>query len=1131
MATKNGAATICYIENSYGRCEGTRACGPSGLSDCLAKAPNRDVCNGQDDDCDGATDEGHEPVETACGVGACASTGVLECVDGTKRDTCEAGVPAATDAACDGVDDDCDGATDEGYAPTPTTCGEGACASTGEIVCADGAEVDTCEPAAPAPDDATCDGVDGDCDGTTDEDYVATPTSCGEGACAATGLLKCADGTEMDTCEAGPPVASDDATCDGVDDDCDGATDEDYEPTPTNCGVGACASAGEVVCVDGAKVDTCEPGTPASDDTTCDGVDGDCDGATDEDYAPTATTCGVGACGSTGDLLCVDGTQSNTCEPGAPVASDDATCDGVDDDCDGMTDEDFAPTATTCGVGACASAGEIVCVDGAKVDTCEPGGPESDDATCDGVDDDCDGATDEDYAPTATTCGEGGCSSTGELVCVDGAKVDTCEPGAPASDDATCDGVDDDCDGATDEDYVPAATSCGDGACAATGELVCADGAEVDTCEPGTPASDDATCDGVDDDCDGATDEDYVSTPTSCGEGACASTGEAQCSNGVEVDTCEPGAPASDDATCDGVDDDCDGVTDEDYAPTATACGVGACASAGEVVCVDGAEVDTCEPGGPASDDATCDGVDDDCDGATDEDYAPTATTCGEGGCSSMGELVCVDGAKVDTCEPGAPAADDATCDGVDDDCDGATDEDVGWTEIAPMQVPRGYACGVEYDGRVYVFGGVSQSQSQQFASPTGSSEVYDPATGAWSSIAPMKYARSAAACGVLGDAIYVAGGRSTDNTRTVQIYHPDTDTWTSGPSLGTLRSWAGHAVLDQRLHVVGGVGYGYLDSATRFDPSSNSWTSAGSLSAGRYFVGVARHGDSLVAFGGNSWSGSTNTKYDTIERYDPAVNDWSVVGHLPEPMAGLHAVAFDDSLYLLHGATGLFTVDAADWTLEPLAPPPDTHDSSSVVVPTSLGVFVAGGGGWGPNTAAVHVSCGHPPRCLASELEFPDGTCADPGLCDGLADELYTPTPTECGTGPCTSTGDLLCVDGVEVDTCLPGAGASDDATCNGTDDDCDGSTDEDYTSLATTCGEGACASIGELQCADGVEVDTCLPGAGASGDATCDGVDDDCDGATDEDYTSPATTCGEGACASTGELHCIDGSGVDTC
>ena len=50
----------------------------------------------------------------------------------------------------------------------------------------------------------------------------------------------------------------------------------------------------------------------------------------------------------------------------------------------------------------------------------------------------------------------------------------------------------------------------------------------------------------------------------------------------------------------------------------------------------------------------------------------------------------------------------------------------------------------------------------------------------------------------------------------------------------------------------------------------------------------------------------------------------------------------------------------------------------------------------------------------------------------------------------------------------------------CDGEDDDCDGSTDEDYLALATSCGVGACGAVGSRACVAGAVVDTCDPNAG---------------------------------------------------
>jgi len=168
------------------------------------------------------------------------------------------------------------------------------------------------------------------------------------------------------------------------------------------------------------------------------------------------------------------------------------------------------------------------------------------------------------HDPIATTCGIGACAATGYLECPDGYFYDTCSPGFPSADDRSCNGEDDDCDGTIDEDFEARATTCGVGACSASGRVTCSSGRETDSCTPGLPAATDDSCNSVDDDCDGATDEDFGSRPTSCGVGACAATGTSTCQNGMERDTCVPGVPAANDATCDGIDDDCDGTVDED---------------------------------------------------------------------------------------------------------------------------------------------------------------------------------------------------------------------------------------------------------------------------------------------------------------------------------------------------------------------------------------------------------------------------------------------------------------------------------------------------------------------------------------------------------------------------------------
>jgi hypothetical protein len=1054
------------------------------------------TCDGVDDDCDGAADEDFAGEATSCGEGVCAGTGSTSCVAGQLVDSCDPNTPAAEDATCDGIDNDCDGSVDEGYVPRSVSCGVGACAAQGTTSCLAGVESSECSPLPAADRDATCDGFDNDCDGSVDEDYVSTATTCGVGACTGSGATSCVGGRVVDSCTLGTPQGED-ATCDGIDEDCDGAVDEDFVGAPTTCGAGTCASTGVTSCSGGIVSDSCRAGAGSSGDSTCDGVDDDCDGALDEDYVSVPTACGVGACADAGSTECVGGQVTSTCQP-RPPAADDATCNGVDDDCDGSVDEDFEALQTTCGVGACAATGTRSCVSGQVEDSCSASAPALGDASCDGVDDDCDGEADEDYVPVPSTCGVGACAATGSVLCVLGRPADTCTPTTGAADDASCNGADDDCDGSIDEDFLETITSCGVGACSATGERSCVSGQIIDDCAPSEGDLEDATCDGVDDDCDGDVDEGYVGEPTSCGVGACAAGGVTSCVAGLVVDGCEPGTPAALDETCDGIDANCDGQVDENYVPRSVTCGVGACAVTIETSCVLGVEQADCAPGQAAPSDATCDSVDDDCDGFVDEDYESSATSCGVGACGAQGSTSCEGGVVRDSCVPGQRASDDAVCNGLDDDCDGDVDEDY-LNELVSCGVGACATSGVRRCSAGQLVDACEPGQ------PASADNTCDGVDDDCDGVADEDFVSSSTSCGV--GACAAQGTTSCDSGSVVDSCRAGQPAM-GDPSCDGVDDDCDGAVDEDFASAMTTCGVGACASMGATDCVDGAVTDSCD-------AGAPASGDATCNGADDDCDGAVD------EDFVPQASQCGVGACAATGVTSCESGAIVDHCTPRPAAEADGTCDGIDDDCD------GSVDEDYAAQPTSCGVGACAATG-----QSVCIGGTVQDQCVPGAAAAADASCD--GVdddCDGLVDEDFVVTSVSCGVGVCASSGTRVCTAGSVRNECSPGQPASSDASCNGVDDDCDGSVDEDFQGEAVPCGVGACRRTGTGTCVDGVVDTTCEPGFPGMNDATCDGVDDDCDGATDEDYPATPTTCGVGACASTGARDCSNGAVVDTC
>ncbi|MBM3447754.1 MAG: T9SS type A sorting domain-containing protein [Bacteroidetes bacterium] len=412
-------------------------------------------------------------------------------------------------------------------------------------------------------------------------------------------------------------------TCNSIDDDCDGSTDEGVQSTfyadADGDGFGELATSTDACTAPTGYVSNstdCDDSDNAlypGATETCNDIDDDCDGTADDGLQTTTYYVdgdGDGFGTTTSADFCEDpgvgyATNNTDCNDTNAQINQTATelCNGIDDNCNNQTDEGLPFTnyyVDSDGDGFGAGTAASFCANpGASYATTNtdcnngnaniyPGANE----ICNGVDDDCDGSTDEGVLNTyyADADGDGygnsgntqtACSQpTGYVTiggdCFDGSAA--INPGATE----ICNNIDDNCDGTIDNAFVNYyADSDGDGF--GGGNAV-----SIQSCTTPAGYTTSATdcnnananvypgaieiCNGIDDDCDSNIDEGVLMTYylDSDGDGFGGTTSTTGCSapNGYvssSTDCNDTNSAVNPGATevCNSIDDDCDGTTDE----------------------------------------------------------------------------------------------------------------------------------------------------------------------------------------------------------------------------------------------------------------------------------------------------------------------------------------------------------------------------------------------------------------------------------------------------------------------------------------------------------------------------------------------------------------------------------------
>ncbi|MEZ4463620.1 MAG: thrombospondin type 3 repeat-containing protein [bacterium] len=607
---------------------------------CGGAAVAQELCDGKDNDCDNSVDEdfredfadgtptgvtivGEERyLDQECGLAMPCNQAVVVCSDDKLGLRCDID-PFQQAERCDRLDNDCDGMADEDFTNGPgadparlwkdetigemdlglgSPCGVGVC-NGGEVVCLpDQSGVICSTQTSKLGSDICDDGLDNDCDGATDEGsdldrdgYQNCPRCLRQGEV-------CIKGHD---CDDDPLTGAninpgEEETCNRRDDDCDTRIDEGQDKDGDGflpCGE-ACPNRPGEVCnrdCDDDNSDNPEGGPRAQDifpgaEELCDGIDNNCNGEPDEDFSfenngrrfyTDRNNCG--RCGVNCEAISRDKNTLLRCEiieNDAPVAqygcSPRCLAGFVDADQDILPQEqDWYADSNGCN---CELDEASFCDDPNGVNCTE---------RCDGNDNDCDGSIDERDGMQLPSCYTGPPNTRNVGICRDGRVA--CRQGEPRPEicegeqtplsavERACDGLDEDCDGTVDDGNLDDGSPCQtglDGVCAA-GTLRCRDGAQ--RCIPNTPQNQiQETCDLIDNDCDGRVDEDTdldgdgFRPCRACVAGEAPQPGVNFCVQDCNDNPQQGGRRVNPNApeVCNGEDDDCDGFVDEDFVIT-----------------------------------------------------------------------------------------------------------------------------------------------------------------------------------------------------------------------------------------------------------------------------------------------------------------------------------------------------------------------------------------------------------------------------------------------------------------------------------------------------------------------------------------------------------------------------------
>lgn len=205
------------------------------------------------------------------------------------------------------------------------------------------------------------------------------------------------------------------------------------------------------------------------------------------------------------------------------------------------------------------------------------------------------------------------------------------------------------------------------------------------------------------------------------------------------------------------------------------------------------------------------------------------------------------------------------------EDCWRLDNLDGRWEYMAPMPHPRGETVCASLNGYLHVVGGRAPSGSlnRNWSDHIDTDEhwAYDSRADRWFSLAPMPTARNSSAGAIVGNTLYVIGGRTVNdgNTDAVEVYDPQSDRWNRARPMPKAQGGLAAAVLNGKIYAFGGEYFsprpgGVFAEAWEYDPQTDIWRAVAAMAQPRHGHGAVTIGDAIYVIGGAAKVGGDET-------------------------------------------------------------------------------------------------------------------------------------------------------------------------------------------------------------------------------------------------------------------------------